>query len=40
MDKASNTSQHLYSDPWLLAARNASLLGFTYSGEVGAYGWQ
>jgi site-specific DNA-adenine methylase len=32
MHKASNTSQHLSSDPWLLAARTASLLGFTYSG--------
>src|ERR1700688_2659113 len=32
MFKATNTSQHIYYDPWLLAARNASLLGFTYSG--------
>ena len=32
MFKATNTSQQPYYDPWLLAARNASLLGFTYSG--------
>jgi hypothetical protein len=32
MHTATNTSQHLSADHWLLAARNASLLGFTYSG--------
>jgi site-specific DNA-adenine methylase len=32
MFKATNTSQQPYYDPWLLAAHNASLLGFTYSG--------
>jgi len=32
MYKATNTSSQICSDPWLLAARNAKLLGFTYSG--------
>lgn len=32
MHEEANTLQHLYNDPWLLAARNAKLLGFTYSG--------
>jgi site-specific DNA-adenine methylase len=32
MYKATNTSPQPYCDPWLLAARNASLLGFTYAG--------
>ena len=32
MHEEANTSQQPYYDPWLLAARNASLLGFTYSG--------
>ena len=32
MPTATNTSQQRYTDPWLLAARNAKLLGFTYSG--------
>lgn len=32
MFKEASTSQQSYYDPWLLAARNAKLLGFTYSG--------
>jgi hypothetical protein len=32
MHKEASTSAQHYYDPWLLAARNASLLGFTYSG--------
>ena len=32
MHTACNTSSQIFHDPWLLAARNASLLGFTYSG--------
>lgn len=32
MYTATDTSQQPHYDPWLLAARNASLLGFTYSG--------
>ena len=32
MFKEASTSQQPYYAPWLLAARNASLLGFTYSG--------
>ncbi len=32
MHTATNALQPLYTDPWLLAARNAKLLGFTYSG--------
>jgi site-specific DNA-adenine methylase len=32
MNLATSTSPQTYLDPWLQAARNASLLGFTYSG--------
>lgn len=32
MHPATNTSQRLYPDPWLLAARHISRLGFTYPG--------
>jgi len=32
MFKATNTSSQTYLDPSLLAARNTSRLGFTYSG--------
>jgi hypothetical protein len=32
MRKEASTSLQRYYDPWLLAARNASPLGFTYSG--------
>ena len=32
MYRASSTYQFSCNDPWLLAARNAALLGFTYSG--------
>ena len=32
MHKEASTSPQFSYDPWLLAARNASLLGFTYSG--------
>jgi site-specific DNA-adenine methylase len=32
MREEANTSEQTYSDPWLLAARNEKLLGFTYSG--------
>jgi site-specific DNA-adenine methylase len=32
MNTEANTLPQTYSDPWLLAARNAKVLGFTYSG--------
>jgi hypothetical protein len=32
MSTQANTSSQISHDPWLLAARNAKLLGFTYSG--------
>lgn len=32
MRTEANTSQHTYYDPWLLEARHAEPLGFTYSG--------